>query len=141
MVKLLFDKLPVNFHVGAGYNVLRRAGWRLLQRTASGGRRRLADANSGSDHFHRTRRSKRQYEREMRMRKIITAAGRVAATAATVGGLCIALGVTASAQGTSPPAKPNILVIMGDDIGYWNISAYNRGMMGYHTPNIRPHRQ
>jgi hypothetical protein len=32
--------------------------------------------------------------------------------------------------------KPNILVIMGDDIGYWNISAYNRGMMGYSTPNI-----
>jgi arylsulfatase len=32
--------------------------------------------------------------------------------------------------------KPNILVIMGDDVGYWNISAYNRGMMGYRTPNI-----
>jgi arylsulfatase len=32
--------------------------------------------------------------------------------------------------------KPNILVIWGDDIGYWNISAYNRGMMGYRTPNI-----
>jgi arylsulfatase len=32
--------------------------------------------------------------------------------------------------------KPNILVIMADDIGYWNISAYNRGMMGYKTPNI-----
>src|SRR3974390_1606483 len=32
--------------------------------------------------------------------------------------------------------KPNILVIMGDDIGYWNISAYNRGQMGYKTPNI-----
>jgi arylsulfatase len=32
--------------------------------------------------------------------------------------------------------KPNILVIMGDDVGYWNISAYNHGMMGYHTPNI-----
>jgi arylsulfatase len=32
--------------------------------------------------------------------------------------------------------KPNILAIMGDDIGYWNISTYNRGMMGYHTPNI-----
>src|SRR5437667_6135413 len=31
---------------------------------------------------------------------------------------------------------PNILVIMGDDIGYWNISAYNRGQMGYRTPNI-----
>ena len=32
--------------------------------------------------------------------------------------------------------KTNILVIMGDDIGYWNVSAYNRGMMGYRTPNI-----
>jgi len=32
--------------------------------------------------------------------------------------------------------KPNILVIFGDDVGYWNISAYNRGMMGYRTPNI-----
>jgi len=32
--------------------------------------------------------------------------------------------------------KPNILVIWGDDIGVWNVSAYSRGMMGYRTPNI-----
>ena len=32
--------------------------------------------------------------------------------------------------------KPNILVIWGDDIGWYNISAYNLGMMGYRTPNI-----
>jgi arylsulfatase len=32
--------------------------------------------------------------------------------------------------------KPNILVIWGDDIGQFNISAFNRGMMGYKTPNI-----
>ena len=32
--------------------------------------------------------------------------------------------------------KPNILVIWGDDIGTWNISHNNRGMMGYRTPNI-----
>lgn len=32
--------------------------------------------------------------------------------------------------------KPNILVIWGDDIGMWNISHNNRGMMGYRTPNI-----
>ena len=32
--------------------------------------------------------------------------------------------------------KPNILVIWGDDIGMWNISHNNRGMMGYMTPNI-----
>ncbi len=31
---------------------------------------------------------------------------------------------------------PNILVIFGDDIGQFNISAYNNGMMGYRTPNI-----
>lgn len=32
--------------------------------------------------------------------------------------------------------KPNILVIMGDDIGIPNLSAYSRGLMGYKTPNI-----
>jgi arylsulfatase len=32
--------------------------------------------------------------------------------------------------------KPNILIIWGDDIGQFNTSAYNRGMMGYRTPNI-----
>jgi len=32
--------------------------------------------------------------------------------------------------------KPNIVVIMSDDVGIWNISAYHRGMMGGSTPNI-----
>ena len=32
--------------------------------------------------------------------------------------------------------KPNILVLWGDDIGWWNISYNNRGQMGYRTPNI-----
>jgi arylsulfatase A-like enzyme len=32
--------------------------------------------------------------------------------------------------------KPNILVMWGDDIGWWNISFNNRGQMGYRTPNI-----
>jgi arylsulfatase A-like enzyme len=32
--------------------------------------------------------------------------------------------------------KPNIVVIMTDDVGVWNISAYHRGMMGGRTPNI-----
>jgi len=34
----------------------------------------------------------------------------------------------------APP--PNILVIMADDVGWFNLSAYNDGMMGYRTPNI-----
>src|SRR5262252_10050276 len=46
-------------------------------------------------------------------------------------GLLIALiPVCAAAQ-----AKPNIVVIFGDDIGYWNVGAYTHGMMG-RTPNI-----
>jgi arylsulfatase A-like enzyme len=32
--------------------------------------------------------------------------------------------------------KPNILIIWGDDIGWYNVSAYNLGVMGYRTPNI-----
>ena len=37
---------------------------------------------------------------------------------------------------TPQAKKPNIVVIFGDDIGTWNISAYHRGMMGGRTPNI-----
>jgi arylsulfatase len=32
--------------------------------------------------------------------------------------------------------KPNILFIMGDDIGMWNIGAYHRGLMAGRTPNL-----
>jgi arylsulfatase len=39
-------------------------------------------------------------------------------------------------QSFAAAEKPNILVIWGDDIGYWNVSHNNRGMMGYQTPNI-----
>jgi len=35
-----------------------------------------------------------------------------------------------------PNGKPNILALMGDDIGWYNISHNNRGAMGYRTPNI-----
>src|SRR5277367_5155864 len=47
-------------------------------------------------------------------------------------GGCLTSALPAAAQ----PKKPNILVIFGDDVGYWNVSAYNQGMMGYRTPNI-----
>jgi arylsulfatase len=39
-------------------------------------------------------------------------------------------------RGYMAAKKPNILVIMSDDVGPFNISAYNHGMMGYKTPNI-----
>jgi arylsulfatase A-like enzyme len=51
----------------------------------------------------------------------------------TVGLLaCLVCASAAEAQ----QKKPNILVIMGDDIGWFNPSCYNSGMMGYKTPNI-----
>ena len=46
------------------------------------------------------------------------------------------LGFGLSMPALAASKKPNIVVIWGDDIGYWNISAYNQGMMGYKTPNI-----
>ena len=48
----------------------------------------------------------------------------------------IAVAAIAIASHAAAADKPNILVIMPDDVGYWNISAYNRGVMGYRTPNI-----
>lgn len=45
----------------------------------------------------------------------------------------VAMSTTALAQA---PAKPNIVIIWGDDIGQSDISAYSRGMMGFKTPNI-----
>jgi arylsulfatase A-like enzyme len=50
--------------------------------------------------------------------------------------LAVLCGALALASAYAADKKPNILVIWGDDIGTWNISHNNRGMMGYHTPNI-----
>jgi arylsulfatase len=53
-----------------------------------------------------------------------------------IAGLLAGLSATVQAQPAAPARKPNILVMFGDDVGYWNPSIYNRGMMGYKTPNI-----
>ncbi|HET7802596.1 MAG TPA: arylsulfatase [Pseudolabrys sp.] len=55
--------------------------------------------------------------------------------------LCV-LGLLAAAMGASTPVaaqqpqRPNILVIMGDDVGWFNIGAYHQGMMSGKTPNL-----
>ncbi len=63
---------------------------------------------------------------------------RVTTTLGLVGGLGLAAGSLPSVATAAPAAakKPNIVVIWGDDIGQFNVSAYNLGMMGYKTPNI-----
>jgi arylsulfatase A-like enzyme len=43
---------------------------------------------------------------------------------------------TAQAASSASGKKPNIVVIMGDDVGVWNIGAYHRGMMAGRTPNL-----
>jgi arylsulfatase A-like enzyme len=53
--------------------------------------------------------------------------------------LVLLLGASAPGWAQAPASgskKPNILILWGDDIGQFNISAYNMGMMGYKTPNI-----
>ncbi len=59
---------------------------------------------------------------------------RIPTTVATLA-LILCVG-TAASPALAQQDKPNILIIWGDDIGYWNVSAYNQGMMGYKTPNI-----
>ena len=63
-------------------------------------------------------------------RKYRSSSAKFAAVLAVVGLWCLG---PAQAQ---DERKPNILVIWGDDIGWYNISAYNLGVMGYQTPNI-----
>ncbi|WEK49670.1 MAG: arylsulfatase [Candidatus Kaistia colombiensis] len=58
------------------------------------------------------------------------------ASAAVVGAGLLAPLAPALAQDAAAAAKPNILVIFGDDIGQTNISAYGFGVVGYQTPNI-----
>ena len=59
-------------------------------------------------------------------------------TLAAASALGTAAGVqkaVAQAQQSSS-GKPNILVIMGDDVGWFNIGAYHRGIMSGKTPNL-----
>jgi len=64
------------------------------------------------------------------MKAVIQKKGAVLALVAAA--VCVPFSGVAHAQND----KPNILVIMGDDVGITNISAYSHGLMGYQTPNI-----
>ncbi len=51
-------------------------------------------------------------------------------------GRCAPTPAEAKALPTAAAKKPNIVVIMGDDVGWFNIGAYHRGMMAGKTPNL-----
>lgn len=57
-------------------------------------------------------------------------------TCALIGALGLTSYATASAQTQTESKPPNIIVIMGDDIGWFNIGAYHQGIMAGKTPNI-----
>jgi arylsulfatase A-like enzyme len=50
--------------------------------------------------------------------------------------VAILLAVAGAPAANAQDKKPNIVVIMGDDIGMWNIGAYHHGMMAGRTPNL-----
>src|SRR5271157_1677091 len=57
----------------------------------------------------------------------------------TLGALAVSsvlAGAITIAHAQAATQKPNIVVIMGDDIGIWNIGAYHRGLMAGRTPNL-----
>lgn len=68
------------------------------------------------------------------MRFRFTRRGMLAGTVGALGALAIATALFAQTAGTA--ARPNILVIMGDAIGWLNVGAYSRGMMSGYTPNL-----
>ncbi len=74
--------------------------------------------------------------RALNRRNILLAGTTLAAASAVASGNPIR--VAQAQQQPAPPSvrKPNIVVIMGDDIGYWNIGAYHQGMMAGRTPNL-----
>ena len=50
--------------------------------------------------------------------------------------LCASTALVSPAQAQAPAQKPNIMFIMGDDIGWMQPSIYHRGLMVGKTPNI-----
>src|SRR5579863_8595022 len=69
-------------------------------------------------------------------RRNMLLAGTTLTVAATLGTAAGVQKAVAQAQQSSPSGKPNILVIMGDDVGWFNIGAYHQGIMSGKTPNL-----
>jgi arylsulfatase A-like enzyme len=53
-----------------------------------------------------------------------------------VGALMVILGLAFSPPASAQQKKPNIIVIMGDDVGWFNVGAYHQGIMSGKTPNL-----
>src|SRR5438876_4492552 len=85
---------------------------------------------SGQDHGNKPNSASNALDR----RKMLLGGTTLAAASALGTAAGVQKAVAQAQQATS--GKPNILVIMGDDVGWFNIGAYNQGIMGGKTPNL-----
>ena len=90
--------------------------------------------NGGSSHAQRPGPTEPAASSDVGLSRRNVLLGGTALTAAAVALATVPSTSPALAQPTGN--KPNILFIMGDDIGWFNVSAYNMGIMGYRTPSI-----
>jgi arylsulfatase A-like enzyme len=69
-------------------------------------------------------------------RNMLLAGTTLAAASALSSAASVQTAVAQAQQAAPAGAKPNILVIMGDDVGWFNIGAYHQGIMSGKTPNL-----
>ena len=86
---------------------------------------------SSQDNF-----NKSKSENKALNRRNMLLAGTTLAAASALGSAASVQKAVAQAQQAAPSGKPNILVIMGDDVGWFNIGAYHQGIMSGKTPNL-----
>src|SRR5262245_4938422 len=118
---------------GAASDVARRRGRRHVGRR-DGGRRSLARATPDERQWNQGGDRGSGHRVPLEVSGVILSHILMDVKPRTLTLVAAALLLAPVAHGQSK--KPNILILWGDDIGYWNLSAYNQGMMGYRTPNI-----
>src|ERR1700751_2223379 len=93
---------------------------------------------STGDHDHRLEEQTTDGGAPSRMnrRNMLLASTTIAAASALGTAASVQKAVAQAQQAAPAGQKPNILVIMGDDVGWFNIGAYHRGMMSGKTPNL-----
>jgi arylsulfatase A-like enzyme len=76
------------------------------------------------------------HKRNLSRRNILLASTTLAAASAMASTVAVEAAVAQAQQSAPAGSKPNILVIMGDDVGWFNIGAYHQGIMSGKTPNL-----
>ena len=75
-------------------------------------------------------------KKSLNRRNILLGGTTLAAATAIATGESVRIAQAQQPASQASGNKPNIIVIMGDDIGMWNIGAYHRGLMAGRTPNL-----